>query len=199
VSEAKDVDIKILAPTKVVIDKEKGISIMQGPPTQLDQQGVYNTPGTEMLVIPNSPHVFKVDELTVRDSNHPNEQLSDVNVLMAHGIKVGNHWRFIDGGDVVETVNAYNTYAGQSGLKPIEFLVVCNEAPPHPMGIRVGMFDSSQNIAYSVGENVHIFWGGLSKVEAGRTKMDISVDKSFFGLDQLIQHKQLQGRIKIIS
>ena len=135
-SETKDVNIKILTQNEIVLDKEKGIKVIQGPPTQLDQQGIYNPPGTEMLIIPNSPHVFKVDELTVRDSNHLNEQLSDVNVLMAHGIKTGNSWRFIDGGDVVETVNAYNIYAGQNGLKPIEFLVVCSKAQPHPMGIR---------------------------------------------------------------
>jgi hypothetical protein len=198
VSEAKDIDIKILTPIKLVVDREKGISVIQGPPTHLDQQGLYNPPGTEMLVIPNSPHVFKVDELTVRDSNHPNEQLSDVNVLMAHGIKTDNKWRFVDGGDVVETLNAYNTYAGQNRLRPIEFLVVCSRAEPHPMGIRVGVFDSSQNIAYSVGEDIHMFWGGKSKVESGKTSLEVSVDKSFFGLDRLIRHKQLQSRIKIL-
>lgn len=197
-SEAKDIDIKILGPIEVTLDREKGIKVMQGIPTQVDHNGSFNLPGTEMLVIPNIPHVFNVDELTVSDRNHPNEQINDVSVLMAHGIRVDNKWRFLGGGDVAETVEAYNKYAGEHGQKQIEFLVVCNQAEPHPMGIRVGEFDARQNIAYAVGENVHLYWGGKSKVEDGKTSMEVSVDKTFFGLDKLIQHKRLQSRIRII-
>lgn len=197
-SETSEIDIKILGPMEVTVDSEKGIKVMQGTPTEIDHNGSFNPPGTEMLVIPNTPHVFNVDELNVRDRNHPNEQLKDVNVLMAHGIRVGNKWKFLNGGEVVETVEAYNRFAGEHGQKPVEFLVVCNQAEPHPMGIRVGEFDANQNIAYAVGENVHLTWGGRSKVEGGKTSMEVGVDKTFFGLDKLIQHKRLQSRIRIV-
>lgn len=197
-SETKDIDIKILEPLEIIVDREKDLKVMQGAPTQVDHNGSFNPPGTEMLVIPNIPHVFLVDELTVRDKNHSNEQLSDVNVLMAHGVRADNKWKFLSGGDVVETVESYNKYASNHGLRSIEFLVVCNQAELHPMGIRVGEFDASQNIAYAVGENVHLIWGGKSKVEAGRTSMEVSVNETFFGLDQLIRHKKLQSRIKIL-
>lgn len=195
-SEAKDIDIKILGPMEITVDRDKGIKVMQGAPTQIDYNGSFNPPGTEMLVIPNVPHVFNVDELTVRDRNLPSESIRDVNVLMAHGVRAGNKWRFLEGGEVVGTVEAYNKYAIEHGQKPIDFLVVCNQTESHPMGIRVGEFDARQNIAYAVGENVHLAWGGRSKVEAGKTSMEVSVDKTFFGLDKLIQHKRLRSRIE---
>ncbi len=125
--------------------------------------------------------------------------LKDIEVLLAHGVRVGNQWRFTGGGNVVETVIAYNRYARTQGFKPIEFLAVCNEAQASPLGIRIGEFDVSENIAYAVGENVHLTWGGKSKTEANKTFLEVSVNDTFFGLDKLISHKKLQSRIKILS
>lgn len=196
--EAKDIDIKILGPFEIVVDGQKNIRVMQGVPTTVDQQGSWNPPGTEMIIIPNKPYVFKVDELTVRDRDHPNEQLKDVTLLMAHGRRVGNRWKFVEGGDVVETVEAYNRSAPAKGLKPVEFLVVCNRAAPNLLGIRVGEFDTRAQLAYAVGEDVHLTLGGKSKREEGRVSMEVSVDKTFFGLNELIQHKRLQERIRIL-
>ncbi len=193
--ETNDIDIKVYPP-EVTLDEEKGIRVVQGVPTEVDKQGFWNPPGTEMIVIPNVPHIFNVNGLTVRDKNHPTgEELTDVNVLMAHGVRSDNRWKFPGGADVIETVDAYNRFAVTNGSKPIEFLVVCNRQEPHPLGIRIGDFDARQNIAYAVGEDVHLAMGGRSKVETGKTVMEVSVDKTFFGLDQLIKHKRIQSRI----
>jgi hypothetical protein len=198
VSETKDLGIRILAPIEVTVDREKGIKVMKGVPTRIDSEGTFNSPGTEALFIPNTPYVFKVDELTVKDKEHPNTKISDVNVLMAHGVRQGNTWRFTQGGDVVATVDAYNKYAGERGQKLVEFLVVCNEQEPDPMGIRIGEFDAQQNIAYAVGENVGLTHGDRSKVENGKTIMEVSVNNTFFGLDNLIQQKETEAKIKIL-
>jgi hypothetical protein len=117
---------------------------------------------------------------------------------MAHGIRSGDAWKFLDGQEVVPTVNAYNKYAGENGQKPVEFLVVCNEQEPDPMGIRIGEFDAFQNMAYAVGENVHLTGGDRSKVEQGKTVMDVSVESTFFGLDKLLDSKKMQSDIKIL-
>jgi hypothetical protein len=197
-SEAKDLGIRILAPIEVTVDREKGIKVMQGAPTRIDSQGTFNSPGTEALYIPHTPHVFNVDELTVKDKEHPNAKIPDVNVLMAHGVREGNSWKFAQGGDVVATVEAYNKYAGEHRQKPVEFLVVCNEQQPDLLGIRIGEFDAQQNIAYAVGEKVSLVHGDRSKVEGERLVMEVSVDDSFFGLDTLIKQKEVELEIKIL-
>jgi hypothetical protein len=193
--EAKDFSIRILAPVEITVDQAQGIKVLHGTPTRAEQIG---SQGIERLVIPNIPHVFNVDELTVNDKDHNNEKIADVNVLMAHGIRSGDAWKFLDGQEVVPTVNAYNKYAGENGQKPVEFLVVCNEQEPDPMGIRIGEFDAFQNMAYAVGENVHLTGGDRSKVEQGKTVMDVSVESTFFGLDKLLDSKKMQSDIKIL-
>lgn len=193
--EAKDFSRGILAPVEITIDQARGIKLMHGTPTRTEQLG---SQSIERLVIPNIPHVFNVDELTVNDKEHNNERITDVNVLMAHGVRSGDTWKFLDGQEVVLTVNAYNIYAGEHSQSPIEFLVVCNEQEPDPMGIRIGEFDANQNMAYAVGENVHLTGGDRSKVEQGKVFMDVSVDSTFFGLDKLIDSKKIQSDIKIL-
>lgn len=197
-SEAKDLGIRILASIEVTIDREKGVKVMQGAPTRVDSQGTFNSPGTEALYIPHNPHVFNVDELTVTDKKHPNVKIPDVNVLMAHGVRQGNTWKFAQGGDVVSTVEAYNKYAGEHKQKPIEFLVVCNEQESDPLGIRIGDFDAQQNIAYGVGERVALIHGDRSRVEGDKTYMEVSVNNTFFGLDNMLRQKQIESEIKIL-
>lgn len=60
-SEARDIDIKILGPSEVVVDQEKGIRVMQGAPTQIDEQGLWNPPGTEMIFVDKT--FFGLDQL----------------------------------------------------------------------------------------------------------------------------------------
>lgn len=197
--EGKEIDVKILEPDELVLDGEKDIKVVNEVPTSIDHLGKFNPPGTEMIIIPNEPHVFKVDELTVYDPNHNPVKLTDTKVLMAHGIRSGGKWRFLDGANVVETVNSYNKYAQKQGLKPVEFLVVCNLTEHNPLGIRVGDFDANQNLPYAVGSNVSLRQAGMSKVENGRTVMAVASDQAFFGLDRLINHKKIQSQIKILS
>ncbi len=69
-SEAKDISGRAVSPLEVTIEPKQGFKVMRGMPTQLDTQGLWNPTDTEMIVIPDTPHVFTVDELTVRDREH---------------------------------------------------------------------------------------------------------------------------------
>lgn len=187
-----------MKPYEVSIDREKGIKIMQGVPTQLDAQGLWNPPETEMILVQNVPHVFKADELVIKDKTHSGIHLSDIRVMIAHGIRSDNRWKFLEGGDVAEIVEAYNRYAGEHSLRPIECLVICNESGSDPMGIRVGEFVPSQNIAYAVGEKVSVNKDGRSRVEGDKAILDIEVEDTMFGLDELIASKEIEPQIKML-
>jgi hypothetical protein len=197
-TEAKNFETPISAWTEQIVDRGKGIKVVLGVPTKPVLRDQFNSPGVESLFTPSTPYIFNVDELTVTDKEHNKEKIADVNVLMAHGIREAGEWKFLDGQEVVETVSAYNKYAGENKLKPVEFLVVCNEEAPDESGVKVGPFDALSNMAYAVGENVNLYGGDQSRVEDGKVFMDVSVNDTFFGLDKLIDTKKLQPDIKIL-
>lgn len=196
--EAKDFETPISAWTEQIVDPEKGIKVVLGIPTRSIRQDQFNSPDVKSIFTPNTPYVFNVDELTVNDKDHNNEKMADVNILIAHGIRQEGKWRFLDGQDVLETVEAYNNYAGKHKEKPVEFLVVCDEEAPNENGVRVGPFDALSNMAYAVGEKVNLFGGDQSRVEDGKVFMDVSVNDTFFGLGKLIDTKKLQNEIQIL-
>ena len=200
IMDNKEIRIRILSPEEIVLDQGQNLRIFDGIPTFKDVEGKWSPVGTEMIVVPNSPHVFTVDRLTVTDRNHYKSMIGHVKIILAHAVRIDNIWKFQEGGNVVDTVKAYNKYASEHGLGPIEFVIACNESDRSPLNIRVGEFDADQNIAYAVGENVQLTGGGYSRVATDdKVYIDISVDKDFFGLDQLIKHKEIGSRIKILD
>ena len=200
-SEAREIDIK-LGPSEINLNAEKGIKVVESVPTKTDSMGITNPAGTEVIVVSNAPHIFTVDKLTAIDSAHPSGvTLENVKVMMAHGNRADNEWKFLNGNSVAETVDAYNEYAGKNGVSPVEFLVVCNQNPSSVSeNLEVGELSYNPNIhiAHATGSKVHIDYAGKSRLDKdGKVYLQVSTDDKFFDLDKLVQQKKDQSLIKI--
>jgi len=181
---------------ETLIDPDKQIFVVRSVP--LRKENVFADDKTAREIdVPNKPHIFVVDELNVRDNSHPVlTALRDIVVIIAHAYRTSEGWVFTNGQKVVETVLAYNEWAGKNNERPIQFVIACsqelgNENP----NIKVGAFDARHNIAYAVGEEIKVDGYVMNKDK--KTTIQVEAKGNFFGLDELISSNTIQQNIKL--
>lgn len=101
-----------------------GAVVHIGAITKIDK----NNPQRVELEIPTSPHIYRARQTYLPDIAYPhmNIPLKDQVVIEAHGYRDKNRWKFADGQDVVETVTAFNKFAKEKDISPIDIVVSCN-------------------------------------------------------------------------
>jgi hypothetical protein len=172
------------------IDFEKNIWIKQGLPTNTDT-GIVDREVMRNLSGP--PYVFRADTMKLYDNKHlTGVELNNVGVIFMHGGREGvdGKWMFSsleNGYPVVETVRAVNEYLMQKGEPLIEVVMACNNYPPSD--IKVGDFNSNENIVYAVGETVSLMNAGM--FEDGKINFTAKAS-DFWGLDNLTVSQQIK-------
>lgn len=166
----------------------------------------------DLIHIPETPHLFTVDRLFVRDGKYAAAALAadtslqvdpryigEINlgkstIIMAHGQVSNGKWEFANGQEIAKTVTTYNDYAIQHRLPPIDLIVACNpptptsSAAPHGMQVsELGDHDRSGTVAYAVGENIVAF--GESGTEG--TELHVLAQGPMMHLDRLITYKSI--------
>lgn len=88
----------------------------------------------ELIIIPSTPHIFRVDQLLLRTERenieHEIRLLGQV-ILIGHGKRHRDDprtWFFEDGQDVVQLAADYNSL--NNGLPPIKMIVSCRRVLP---------------------------------------------------------------------
>lgn len=170
------------------VDFDKNIWVKMGFPMNtsngmVDREIMRNLSGP--------PYVFKADRLNLIDDQHPEGvELNDVEVIFMHGgRKQDGNWMFSsleDGYPVVETVRAVNEYLKLKGQPLVEVVMACNDSPPSE--IKVGDFNTDENIVYAVGESIILRSAGMS--EDGKIHFSAKASE-FWGLDKLEVSKDI--------
>lgn len=91
---------------------------------------IINLNGKNQLTIPNTPHVFLVNDLhlTAPDAGQ-DVHLEDVGVLLCHGTRFGSQWLAADRQNLVDSVWFYNNWQKlqKDGMPPIAAIVSCSK------------------------------------------------------------------------
>ena len=186
--KAEDTD-NIRPPEKTDIYLENGDWVTSGIPTTEE----LNAFGGFDIKVPDTPHVFTAKRLQVFDKKHnPGAVLEDVCVLLAHGIREEERWRFLGNNQSVSgTVEAYNKHAREHGLSEIEFVAVCNQDRGAHRDIKVEEFSTEKVIAHSVGEEVGVR-GSVGVDGAVDLTVSAEDDSEIARLDDLLTLKSVK-------
>lgn len=177
----------------VFLNPERNVAVTLGVPVVETDLSDFS------IVIPDEPHVFMVHHLWVTDRSHQDLLLTDVPVVLAHGYRDGNMWRFYDGQSVSETVTEYDDYARLNNLPPLQFVISCNSGSQED-GVYVGDLPGEKKIVQAVGENVSMHLGHESEMsEEGRVTLTVGVKGAFMGLDGLIEHKSALEEVNVVA
>ena len=173
----------------VCLDPERNIWIKRGFPMNRDTGKVDRE---VMRNLSGPPYVFKAEAMTLYDDGHPEGvTLQDVGVIFMHGgRREPGKWMFSsieDGYPVVETVRAVNEYLESKGEPPVQVVMACNKSSS-PEGVKVGDFDSGENIVCAVGETVRLVAAGMD--DDGRIHFAAKAS-DFWGLDVLATGQEI--------
>ncbi|KKQ75266.1 MAG: hypothetical protein US96_C0014G0024 [Candidatus Woesebacteria bacterium GW2011_GWB1_38_5b] len=171
-------------PVDVLVDPNKQIWITRGVPLADDNS----------IFVPDSPHIFLVDDLEVSDANHSKQTLNNVNVVLAHVRKGQRGWEFGNGQNVSHTINVYNEWAGTNQSPAIKFVIACNETVPDDSPIPIKIYDLvDSSIVYSSDNPISVY-GHLNDK---KTYLRIDTSGKFEGLDKLIESNKIQQSIEL--
>ncbi len=110
---------------------EQSVGIKLGiPALSAAQAKTYEGIGWEQIAIPNIPHVFFVKRLDLRKKGERISFFDNVTVILGHGIvsqRDGQEsWRFFGTNkSTYETVEAYERFAKDLNLPPLDFVLSC--------------------------------------------------------------------------
>lgn len=171
--------------TQIQLGKDKSLTVQLGAP--LDNGGVFHFPA--------NPHVFITNQLFVRDKDHQQGMvLDDVPVIMAHGLRINNEWKFLNGQSVNDTVSEYNKWAALNKMPILEAVIACNEGPvSEGPNIQIHEFPKeAQNpfVIHAVGEKV---WSSCFRWPNGKSWTKIETNEtSLLNLDEAITTRQIK-------
>lgn len=178
---------------ETAIDLEKNLWVKLGVPLR-EQNGTY------AIYVPDEPYVFTIDDLRLQDPRHQaGVVLRGARTIFAHGLRDGqNVWRFQNGQSVVETVTAYDEYARAHGLPPVDFVFACNpDNVVTDLDVQVSDFDlKAKPVVQAVGGSFSL---AESRIDSNGKIFMFAYGQSinFMGLDEMVEHKRLQGQIRL--
>lgn len=185
-----------LDPSVLLLDLDQNIWIFWGVPLEVER-----CQGHVTVTFPNHPHIFTAHNLYINDKNNAGLHLEEVTVIIGHGYRQNNIWKFANGQLVVETIHAYNQYALTHNLPKIEMVIACNETERLENDIQVLIqdMDADEKIAQVVGVPVYINQTKSWVSEGGVVHLAIWTDEIFWGLDELIEWRSVKREIQLLA